>query len=677
MNEGSDYTLSYADNTNAGTATITLTGIGNFSGTKDVTFTIEPKKIDSPTFSRLKSEYTYTGQAIEPEFTLMDGDTVIPSSEYEVIYSDNTEVGTATVTIKDASGGNYEVNCKAEFDIVKIDTVINELQVADAVSYDPNKTLGAINLSGGNVLDSLGKNVPGSWSWADTSVVPTVDNSGYEVVFTPDDQEHYNSVKGTIKLNVAKADIKIFELPVAGGITYGDDLAKSVIVGGLALLDGGIEIVVSGTFSWKDDSIKPFASDSDKTLYTIVFTPYDTVNYNTAEAEITVNVSRAAMPNLVMNVDNSYKTVGSIALPGDWTWYDKHAETVIKAGESVEAIAVYVGDDKENYDSTELKITIYRAACSEGKTVKYTLKGEKAPTCTKAGTGHTECSICGDIMRTNVSVQPLGHTWNSGRVTKKPTYTAAGVMTYTCTVCKSTKTGSIAKLATTDISKKTSKITVSGIESKIYNGKTHTQKSLVVKAGTKTLKLGTDYTVTYSNNKAVGKATMVIRGKNAYSGKITRTFAINKAAKGKTYTVGKFKYTITDARTNGLGTVSLAGTTYTRSDKKFTSVTIGDTVTIGDVRFKITSVGANAFSRYTVLKNVTIGKNVTSIGANAFLSCKNLRTVNIKSTKLTKVCTKAFYGTYSKITFVLPKGKAASYKKLIKNGSPSASAIYK
>ena len=78
-----------------------------------------------------------------------------------------------------------------------------------------------------------------------------------------------------------------------------------------------------------------------------------------------------------------------------------------------------------------------------------------------------------------------------------------------------------------------------------------------------------------------------------------------------------------------------------------------------------------------MLKNVTIGKNVTNIGANAFLSCKNLRTVNIKSTKLTKVGTKAFYGTHNKITFVLPKGKAASYKKLIKNGSPSANAVYK
>ena len=676
--ENTDYTVTYSDNINAGTATATITGIGAYSGSKNITFTIEPKKIDSPTFDGLKSEYTYTGQKVEPEFTLWDGDTVIPSSEYEVIYSDNTEVGTATVTIKDASGGNYEVNCKAEFNIVKIDTVIiNELPVADAVSYDPNKTLGAINISGGNVLDPSGKNVPGSWSWADTSVVPTVDNSGYDVVFTPDDQEHYNSVRGTIQLNVSKADVEVVELPAASGITYGDDLAKAVISGGRVSFDGIDQVEIFGTFAWKDDSLKPFVSDSDKTLYTVVFTPADSVNYNTAEIEITVNVSKAAMPNLLLSVDNTHKTVGSIALPGDWTWLDKDTETVIKAGGSVVATAVYVGDDKENYDSTELKITIYRAACLEGKTVKYTLKGEKAPTCTKAGTGHTECSICGDVMSTNVSVQALGHTWNSGSVTKKPTYTATGVKTFTCTVCKATKTGSIAKLATTDISKKTSKITVSGIENKIYNGKVHTQKSLVVKAGAKTLRLNKDYTVTYSKNKAVGKASVIICGKNAYSGKITKTFAIVKAAKGKTYTVGKFKYTITGAKADGTGTVAIAGTTYSRSDKKFASLTIADTVVIGDVRFKITSVSANAFSRYTMLTSVVIGKNVTSIGSNAFVSCKNLKKMTIKSAKLKSVGAKAFSGTYSKITFAVPRNKAKAYKKLIKKGSPSAKAIYK
>jgi len=677
LKEGSDYNVTYSDNINAGTATAIVTGIGAYSGTKNVTFTIEPKKISSPTFDGLKPEYTYTGQKVEPEFALMDGETVIPSSEYEVSYSDNTEVGTATITITDATGGNYDINCKAEFDIVKADPVISELPVADPISYDPHKTLNEASISGGAVIGVSGENITGTWSWADDSVVPSVDVTDYDVIFTPDDQKHYNSVRGTIKLNVSKADVEVVELPAASGITYGDNLAKAVISGGRVSFDGIDQVEIPGTFAWKDESIKPFVSDSDKTLYTVVFTPADSVNYNTAEAEITVNVSKAAMPNFVMSVDNTHKTVGSISLPGDWTWLDKDTETVIKAGGSVVATAVYAGDDKENYDSTELKVTIYRAPCSDGKTVKYTLKGEKAPTCTKAGTGHTECSVCGDVMSTGVCVKELGHKWNSGRVTKKPTYTAAGVRTYTCTVCKAAKTASIAKLATTDISKKTSKITVSGIENKIYNGRAHTQRSLVVKAGTKTLRLNKDYTVTYSKNKAVGKASVTICGKNAYSGKITKTFTIVKAAKGKTYTVGKLRYTITGAKTDGTGTVAIAGTTYSRSDKKFASLTIADTVIIGDVRFKITSVSANAFSRYTALKNATIGNNVTSIGSNAFLSCKNLKKMTIKSAKLKSVGAKAFSGTYSKITFAVPRNKATAYKKLIKKGSPSAKAIYK
>lgn len=677
LKEGSDYNVTYSDNINAGTATAIVTGIGAYSGSKNVTFTIEPKKIDSPTFDGLKPEYTYTGQKVEPEFALMDGDTVIPSSEYEVSYSDNTEVGTATITIKDVIGGNYDINCKAEFDIVKADPVINELPMADPISYDPHKTLNEASISGGVVIGVSGENITGTWSWADDSVVPSVEVTDYDVIFTPDDQKHYNSVRGTIQLNVSKADVEVVELPAASGITYGDNLAKAVISGGRVSFEGIDQVEIPGTFAWKDDSIKPFVSDSDKTLYTVVFTPADSVNYNTAEIEITVNVSKAAMPNLLLSVDNTHKTVGSIALPGDWTWLDADTSTAIKAGGSVEATAVYVGNDKENYDSTELKITIYRAACSEGETVKYTLKGEKAPTCTKSGTGHTECSICGDVMSTGVYVKELGHKWNSGRVTRKPTYTATGVKTFTCTVCKTAKTASIAKLATTDISKKTSKITVSGIENKIYNGKVHTQKSLVVKAGAKTLRLNKDYTVTYSKNKAVGKASVIIRGKNAYSGKITKTFTIVKAAKGKTYTVGKFRYTITGAKADGTGTVAIAGTTYSRSDKKFASLTIADTVIIGDVRFKITSVSANAFSRYTALKNATIGNNVTSIGSNAFLSCKNLKKMTIKSAKLKRVGAKAFSGTYSKITFAVPRNKATAYKKLIKKGSPSAKAIYK
>ena len=69
---------------------------------------------------------------------------------------------------------------------------------------------------------------------------------------------------------------------------------------------------------------------------------------------------------------------------------------------------------------------------------------------------------------------------------------------------------------------------VTGIKAKTYNGKAQTQ-SVTVKDGTKTLKNGTDYTVSYKNNKNAGTATMTITGKGGYNGTIKATFKINKA----------------------------------------------------------------------------------------------------------------------------------------------------
>ena len=70
-----------------------------------------------------------------------------------------------------------------------------------------------------------------------------------------------------------------------------------------------------------------------------------------------------------------------------------------------------------------------------------------------------------------------------------------------------------------------SKATVSGLKSKYYTGKAIKQTP-VVKLSGKTLKSGTDYTVTYKNNKAVGTATVTITGKGAYTGTISKTFKI-------------------------------------------------------------------------------------------------------------------------------------------------------
>ena len=73
-----------------------------------------------------------------------------------------------------------------------------------------------------------------------------------------------------------------------------------------------------------------------------------------------------------------------------------------------------------------------------------------------------------------------------------------------------------------------SKCSVTGIKPKTYIGKAHTQ-SITVKDAFKTLKNGTDYTVSYKNNKNAGTATIVITGKGSYEGTITKTFMINKA----------------------------------------------------------------------------------------------------------------------------------------------------
>ena len=80
------------------------------------------------------------------------------------------------------------------------------------------------------------------------------------------------------------------------------------------------------------------------------------------------------------------------------------------------------------------------------------------------------------------------------------------------------------KTANNDITK----ASVSGISTKAFTGKAITQ-NVTVKVGNTVLKNGTDYTVSYSNNKNVGKATVKITGKGKYGGVITKTFKINPA----------------------------------------------------------------------------------------------------------------------------------------------------
>ncbi len=120
--EGTDYTVSYKNNINVGEATITVEGIGNYTGTADKNFNIiendgnNSKDIASLTFDNVEDKI-YTGKLITPEIRIKDGDTVlIKDTDYTINYSENMNVGTAKITVKGI--GNYTGSVEKNFNIV-------------------------------------------------------------------------------------------------------------------------------------------------------------------------------------------------------------------------------------------------------------------------------------------------------------------------------------------------------------------------------------------------------------------------------------------------------------------------------------------------------------------------------------------------------------------------------
>lgn len=211
-------------------------------------------------------------------------------------------------------------------------------------------------------------------------------------------------------------------------------------------------------------------------------------------------------------------------------------------------------------------------------------------------------------------------------------------------------------------------VTVNKIKDQYYTGKAK-KPSLTITYKGSSLNVNKDYTVSYKNNTKIGTATVTVKGKGNYTGEISKTFKIT-VKKNANYTIGNYKYKITNAKTNGKGTVALSGV----KSKKGNSIKVADTVEIGGKKFLVTSIGNSAFSGCSKATSATIGKNVTKIGSKAFYNCKNLKKLTIKSTKLKSVGSKAFKGINKKASIKVPKSKLKAYQRLLK-GKGQASSV--
>lgn len=289
------------------------------------------------------------------------------------------------------------------------------------------------------------------------------------------------------------------------------------------------------------------------------------------------------------------------------------------------------------------------------------VRGAKKATCIEEGyTGDTYCTDCENMISTGKKIEKTDHTWDNGVVSKDPTCTEKGSKTYTCAVCRETKTEEIP--ATGHQNKEVSDKKAATCTKAGYTGDTYCKDcGELLKTGKETDALGH----TWGKGKVTRKSTYTAAGQITYTcsrcGKkrVITTKKLFYPKAGTKYTVAGCQYKVIKAGAE----VSLVGT-----NKNAKSVTIPAVIKVKGVTYKVTSIGTKAFNGSKKLTKVTVGANIKKISNNAFYKCKSLKTVTIKSVLLTKktASKRAFKGVGKKMVIKVPKKMKKAYVKMFK-----------
>ena len=338
---------------------------------------------------------------------------------------------------------------------------------------DPPEQIYRISAYSVEILNGLSKNpgivigvddqqLGGIWKWEDENWTPTVGQSERRVYFEPLDTQHYeNSAMETVTLTVKKARPYIQIEPQISDYTHGDTLYSQKLTGSAIYGDGrgnrgsddayGNE-TISGTFTWVTADTKlSHQNDNGKTCE-YVFTPADTASYETVSGTFTIAVNKAQnppqIPSSKIKVDFSCEQVSDVKLPTGWIWTPAEGQdTTLTVGNTITVTATYTASDSVNYENLTVDVAITRSSCEHAKTER---RGEIKATCIAVGsTGELWCLICDEKLMesTETAKDSMNHAALTSRVTKQPTTTEEGVMTYECSACGYTATKPIAKIA--------------------------------------------------------------------------------------------------------------------------------------------------------------------------------------------------------------------------------------
>ena len=256
---------------------------------------------------------------------------------------------------KPADSTHYaELTGTAAITVAKATPIVVTVPTVAERGYNPDAALTGSDITGGSVTGADGNSLAGTWSFTGTNIIPTVNNKGYQAVFTPDDTNNYNTVTRTITVTVNKA-AKAPNMPEAA-MTPAHSTKK---VGDITLPDG---------WSWQEADKDTVLADGVAVTATAVYIGADKGNYETESVSITI--TRRECDHTHTEIRNQREaTCTQTGYAGDT--YCTDCDKLMSTGKELAAL----GHD-------------YKATVTKQPTT--TEEGVRTYTCTRCGHSYTE-----------------------------------------------------------------------------------------------------------------------------------------------------------------------------------------------------------------------------------------------------------------------------------------------
>ena len=637
LSKDTDYTVKYRNNLNAGTATVTLTGKGNYSDSVSKTFTIEPKSI-TPVVT-VSGDYTYTGSAITPAYTveITKGGLKLGDDQYTVEFSDNTNAGTGKIIVKAKDGGNYSFDAVNQTFTIKQKDVTAQRDAANIQVVVDKGTFDAPTF--GDVTGTLTYSYDGATSYdaivkkLETLQLGATGDIGY--AYTAN-----GNYTGTI---TGKLHFTVVNLPAAT-ITTAPAAKNGLTFNGTeqVLVNAGSGIT-GGTLQYKLDG-GSYNAELPKATNAGNYTVYykvkgnNTTHSDSSEQSFTVTIAPKTVTAAVSVEPTSYTYTGKAIVPTTVTVKD--GTTVIPASE-------YTVTYGNNTNAGKATVTV-----KDQDGGNYVVSGTATFTITKAALSGVSVSLGGWTYGDTAKTPTVSGNLGGGNVTYQykadnaSTYTStvptnAGTYTVKATVAESANYKAATATGSFTIAPKTvtnAAVTLSQT-SYAYTGRAF-QPSVTVKDGT-TVIPASEYTVAYTDNINVGTATVTVsdRAGGNYVVSGTATFTITKAAlSGVSVSLGGWTYGDTAKTPTVSGNLGNANVTYQykaadAADETYTNVvpTNAGTYTVkATVAESANYAAATATRNFTIVPKAISKATVENISEQEFTGRTITPTVTVK-----------------------------------------------